>query len=296
MPPKTCTHFYVDVDFIHQAGRIMSGHNVDIIGHYSDGHLFDRLGAGLCAMGKLLDDLSPQDLKPVDEFHIGGVLATDALLAQLEINADSRVLDLGCGLGGTARHIAVRSGAQVDGVDITPEYIQTAQKLDRLVGLNNRYQVGSVLHLPYADNSFDFALLIHVGMNVADKPALFAQAARVLRPGGTLAVYDVMLIGDRGPTYPVPWSSKAEASFLATPDAYLAAAKTAGFTLKSRRDRGDFAKEFFAQQAARLQKDGPPVFGLGLVFGADAVQKMQNLARAVMADLIAPTEMIFARD
>jgi ubiquinone/menaquinone biosynthesis C-methylase UbiE len=175
-----------------------------IVEHYTKGGLLDRILEKLDAMGVSVDALTPADLKPVDEFHIGGVAATDDVLDQLEIGTDTQVLDIGSGIGGTARHIVARHGAQVIGLDLTPEFVDAAQRLTELVGLNAAFQVGSALDMPFEDDQFDLATLIHVGMNLPDKPKLFTEAARVLRPRGAFAVYDVMLLCDEHPAFPLP--------------------------------------------------------------------------------------------
>src|SRR5690606_33691687 len=110
--------------------------------------------------------------KAVDEFHIGGAEATAALLDQLDIGPDTRVLDIGSGIGGPARTIAERTGARVTGVDLTPDFVETARSLTETVGLSADFVVGSALDLPFADAAFDLATLIHVGMNIPDKPRL----------------------------------------------------------------------------------------------------------------------------
>ena len=148
-----------------------------VASHYGTAGLTERIRAGLRELGVDPDNAAPADLKPVDEFHIGGVQATNDLLDQVEITGESRVLDIGCGLGGTARHIATHRGAHVFGVDLTPEFIETAKDLTAMVGVENaRFEVGSALDLPVEDGAFDIATLLHVGMNIEDKPRLMAEA------------------------------------------------------------------------------------------------------------------------
>ena len=74
--------------------------------HYSSYDVLDRIRAGLREMGHDPNRISPDVLKPVDEFHIGGADATAALLAKLDIRPESDVLDIGSGIGGPARMIA----------------------------------------------------------------------------------------------------------------------------------------------------------------------------------------------
>ena len=274
----------------------MDGLNDKIVDHYTKAGLLDRILEKLAAAGISVDALTPEDLKPVDEFHIGGVEATDDVLEQLEIGVETQVLDIGSGIGGTVRHIVARHGAEVTGLDLTPEFVDTARRLTELVGLNATFQIGSALDMPFEDDQFDLATLIHVGMNLPDKPKLFTEAARVLRRGsGVFAVYDVMRLGDVHPAFPLPWASAPEASFLATPDTYLDAASAAGFTLTWRRDRGDFARDFFAKLSAGLTGSGSSPMGLGLLMGGDTPVKVGNVVAALGAGHIAPVEMFFRK-
>jgi len=263
-----------------------------VVSHYGGAGLFDRIMAGIAASGVAAGDLRTDHLKAVDEFHIGGAEATIALLDPLRIGARTRVLDIGSGIGGPARLIAARYGAAVTGVDLTPDFVETARRLTEAVGLSASFVVGSALDLPFADGRFDLATLIHVGMNLADKPRLFAEAARVLAPGGTFAVYDVMRFGAH-PQFPLPWATDPAASFLAAPEDYVRAAERAGFALRARRDRGEVAKAFFAAMQARLAKAGSPAVALPIVMGASAPAKIANMVRAVEAGDIAPVELIF---
>ncbi len=271
-----------------------AGLEAGVADHYTTSTLLERIADGLAKAGKDLHSATAEDLKPVDEFHIGGLVATQALLDQVELSATSRVIDLGSGIGGTARHIAQRSGAKVTGIDLTSEFVEVAQKLSDLVGVNTIFKTGSVLDIPEPDDEFDLATLIHVGMNIADKDKLFAEAARVLKPGGSFAVYDVMQTADEPISFPVPWATTPDQSHLDRPQVYRDAAAGAGFSLVAERDRSDFARDFFAKLTARIAESGPPPLGLPLIFGAQAGEKMANMLENVDAKRIAPVEMIFA--
>ncbi len=263
-----------------------------VASHYTSGSLLDRIAAGLAVLGKELASATPDDLKPVDEFHIGGLAATEALFGQVELEAGQKVLDIGCGIGGTARHLVRRFGVTVHGVDLTPEFVETARALCQAVGVPATFEIGSATNLPVADNSFDIASLIHVGMNIEDKEAVFAEAARVLRPGGMFLVYDVMRENDEPLEFPLPWSTRPETSFLASPREYALAADAAGFVVTARRDRGDFAREFFARLSARIAGEGPPPIGLPLIMGEDAATKIANMVHNLQQRRLAPVEMI----
>ncbi len=263
-----------------------------VAAHYAGVGLHERILERLAAAGIAAEAVTTEHLKAVDEFHIGGAEATSALLDQLKIGPETRVLDIGSGIGGPARAIAGRYGARVTGVDLSPDFVETARQLTALVGLDAAFVTGSALDLPFEDASFDLATLIHVGMNLSDKPRLFAEAARVLVPGGVFAVYDVMLSGAH-PEFPLPWASDPSASFLVAPEVYLAAAEAAGFDLVARRDRGEVAKAFFARMQAAMAGNEPPTVGLPLLMGEAAPVKVANMMAAVRAGDIQPVEMIF---
>ena len=74
-------------------------------------------------------------------------------------------------------------------------------------------------------------MMLHVGMNIDDKPALLAGVARVLVPGGIFGIYDMMQVGEGMVSFPMPWASTADVSAVATPQDYLAAAKAADLPL-----------------------------------------------------------------
>jgi SAM-dependent methyltransferase len=267
----------------------------DVSRHYGRGGLFDRIRAGLAQAGVDPDHPAAADLKPVDEFHIGGVAATEELLAQIPVRPGMAVLDIGSGIGGTARFLAERTGARVTGLDLTPEFVATATELSRMVGLDDRvaFRQGSALEMPFPDDSFDLGTLLHVGMNIPDKPRLMAEAARVLRPGAHFVVYDVMRVGEEELDYPVPWARTSETSFVGTPDDYRAVATAAGFEIASERNRRDYALDFFQKMQARFAESGPPPLGIHLFMGEDMRQAMiGNMVANVCAGRIAPVEMI----
>ncbi len=262
--------------------------------HYAHGSLEEAILGALAAAGKDLNRLTPKDLAPVDEFHVGGRQATIAFAEQFGLRPGMRLLDIGCGLGGAARYFADAHGCQVTGIDLSGEYVAVANALAARVGLGERVscQAGSALALPFAPGSFDAAYMFHVGMNIEDKSRLFAEVRRVLAPSGLFGIYDVMRLADGDLSYPVPWASGPESSFVADAATYRRLLAAAGFEVLKQRDRRDFALEVFAQMRARGAAAGPAPLGLHLVMGANAGQKVKNMIADISAGLIAPTEII----
>jgi SAM-dependent methyltransferase len=261
--------------------------------HYAHGDLERAILDALAASGRDPDRLAPDDLAPVDEFHIGGRAATAALMARLGIAPGAHVLDVGSGLGGAARYAAVACSCRVTGIDLTAEYVRVARVLARRVGLDDRvdFRQGSALDLPFPAASFGCAYMLHVGMNIADKAALFAGVRRVLRPGAVFGVYDVMGAGDGAPDFPVPWAAGAETSFLERPDRYRLLLEEADFTVEGVRDRRDFALEAFAAMRTRARGGPPPPLGLHLL-SPEAPLRFANMIAGVEAGVIAPVEIV----
>lgn len=266
--------------------------------HYTTDGLLARIDAALAANGVDPVQAKVDDLKPVDEFHTGGIEATTALLDQLDITGDMHVVDMGCGLGGTARHIVHRYGARVTGIDLTPDFVATGRTLDDRLGLGDRIDLreGSVLKLPVEDASADLVTMFHVGMNVADKATLFAEAARVLKPGGTFALFDVMRgDNDEDLAYPLPWSGVPETSHVAAPGIYRRAAHAAGLDEVTERDRSEFALKYFDRVRRHIAAEGMPPLGIHLLMGDTAKEKIDNYVKNVSAGRTRPTEMIFRK-
>jgi ubiquinone/menaquinone biosynthesis C-methylase UbiE len=267
----------------------------DIAGHYTHGALIDAIRAGLAGLGKTEGNVTLEDLAPIDEFHIGGRVATGAFLDQLGLARDMHVLDIGCGLGGPARFAASRYGCRVTGIDLTPEYVATGNTLCHWVGLDEQVKLkeASALALPFENGSFDAAYLLHVGMNIADKAGLCAEVGRVLRPGAPFGIYDVMRTGEGELSFPVPWAATAATSFVAAPAEYGRALEAAGFSVRSERSRREFALAFFAELKAKIAAaGGPPPLGLHVLMGATAPVKVKNMLANISAGLIAPVEIV----
>ena len=269
----------------------------DVARHYTHGTLESAVVEGLAAMGHASGALRPEDLAGIDEFHMGGHQATADLAGQLDLRPGMRLLDIGSGLGGTARFLARHYGCHVTGVDLTPEYVAVAEVLTGRVGLADQvaFRVGSALELPFEKAAFDAATLLHVGMNIPDKETLCTEAGRVLKPGGVFAVYDVMRVGDGDLEFPVAWADTPATSFVETPDGYRRALTAAGFAITSERNRHDLAVEFFRRIRERIAKSGPPPLGLHILMGPEAPKKVANMIANLEQGRVAPVEMICRR-
>jgi ubiquinone/menaquinone biosynthesis C-methylase UbiE len=114
----------------------------------------------------------------------------DAYLADIPFPSAARVLEVGCGTGAVCRDIARRPGiAEVVGVDPSPGLLERARELAANLG-NLSFEEADGRALPFADADFD-AVVFHTTLcHVPEVELALAEARRVLRPGGWLAVFD----------------------------------------------------------------------------------------------------------
>ena len=262
--------------------------------HYGRSGIEQAFLDALRAVGKDIDHLAPADLSGVDEFHLGGPAATAELARDLGLGPELHLLDVGCGVGGPARHIAAAQGCRVTGIDLTAEFVEAAEGLTGRCGLSGRalFHQGSALAMPFPDGAFDAATLIHVGMNIADKAALFAEVRRVLKPGARFGVYDVMRTGEGELPYPMPWAATPDTSFVEPPEAYRRLLREAGFTIEAEHDRSALALRLGREMRERAAAQGPSPLGPHLLMGPGAPQRVGNVMSAVDRGLIAPVEMV----
>jgi ubiquinone/menaquinone biosynthesis C-methylase UbiE len=245
-------------------------------------------------MGKGPERFTAMDLSTGDEFHLGGLPATTALAKDLGLAPGMQVLDVGCGIGGPARHFAEAHKCRVTGIDLTEEFVQVAAELTRRCGLADRvaFRHGSALDLPFDAATFDAATLIHVGMNISDKARLFEEVRRVLKPGALFCVYEVMRAGEGDLPYPMPWAQSVETSFVETPEAYRRLLSAAGFTIEREENRRAFVLDLAREMRAKIEKDGLPALNQHVLIGPAARERLGNVMATLERGMIAPIEMI----
>ena len=265
-----------------------------IADHWGTGDIYALLVAALNRASKPLEGLTIEDLAPLDHFHSRGFAATVELADRLPIKAGQHIVDIGCGLGGPARYIAKRFQCTVSGVDITLPFVEAANRLTALVGLEGQVKIehGDGKRLPYSNACFDGAYTQHVTMNVSDRAQFFAEAYRVLKPGAFFALTEHGLGAKGDPHYPVPWSNDGSGSYLMTPSETRTILKGTGFEDIVVDDTGT---EYVAGYRALLEKtkrEALPPLGVHLLMGNTAVQKLLNAARNIAEGRTHPIQLI----
>lgn len=263
--------------------------------HYTRADLGEVILEALEKAGKDVNHLTPEDLAPIDQFHIRGRTATLELARMAELDSAKHVLDVGSGVGGTSRCLAKEFGCRVTGIDLTDEYCRAATMLTAKTGLAHLvdYRQGDATNLPSNDQAFDVVWTEHMAMNIPDKTRLYKEMHRVLKPGGKLAIYDV-LAGPTGPVlFPVPWARTPDTSYLVTPNELRKLLEETEFKITEWADTTEAARVWFLTLAEKIRKEGFPSLGFHLLVGADfkamAQNQGQNLqeGRIVLAQIVA---------
>ena len=293
----------------------MKNPHQEVSGHYTIPNLGDRILAALEKAGKDLRKLTPDDLAPVDEFHIRGRAATEELAGWVRVRPEDALLDVGCGLGGTSRYLAGSTGCTVVGVDLTEEYCRVAEMLSARVGLADRttFRQGSALALPFGDDRFDIVWTEHVQMNISDKAGFYGELRRVLKPGGRLAFHDIFAgaglnagadagfdaaagVRDGGGIHlPVPWASEASINHLIRVEDLRALLSDRGFEVVRWEDKTEASIAFFQSVLKRVQGEGWMPLGLHLLLGDDAVTRFTNVFRNLEEDRVRVVQAVLKR-
>lgn len=258
----------------------------EVRGHYQRDELEGVVDDALRRSGIDPATVAVDQLGGLDQLHAGGALATRHLLDRLALVPGLDLLDVGCGIGGPARLAAHDHDVTVTGIDLSPDFVELGRALTERVGLADRVHIdiGSAAEVPYDEATFDRAMLNHVGMNLPDKAAVFAEVRRVLRSDGRFVIFDQMRLSDGDLTYPLPWADEETWSFVETSERYRELLEQAGFRIELEEDR-----------TAEVAAVGPPAPGAlspGDLFGPGFVERMTNNIVATMEGLLHPVLIV----
>ncbi len=248
--------------------------------HYAAPDIAEKILAILARAGKDTRQLDAADLVAADQFHTRGLAATEELAALAGFRTGETVLDLGSGLGGPARWIVSHHRVTVTGIDLSADLCRAARLLTERCGLADRARFieGDATALPFPDRRFDLVWTQHVAANIADRPKLYREVARVLKPGGRFVMHDIFEGPGGALLLPVPWASGPGMSFLRPATAIDEILRDCGFEHREWHDVTGATRAWLAALADRPAPD-PNSLSPAIMLGADFALKFATMRR-----------------
>ncbi len=241
--------------------------------HYGSDDLLEKIKNALEKAGKNPDKLALKDLSVIDQLHTGGHLASMELAEKARIKQNMKILDAGCGIGGTSRLLAKKFNSNLIGIDLVEKFIDAAEFLTKSTGLGHRVKFlqMSIPETSFEDDSFDCIWCQHTLMNIDDKHAAFTEFSRILKPGGILVLHEIIRGNntDAEIYFPVPWADRPYLSFLISMEKTVSMLEDSGFELNFYEDQTKQAKQWWnkVKAAAKKNVDNPRPLGPHIIFG-----------------------------
>ncbi len=275
----------------------MSNYATSINKHYGKAGLLEKISTMLTEAGKDITALTCDDLTAYDELHIGGRGETRNLAKLANISEGKEVLDVGSGIGGPARTLAGEFGAKVTGLDITEEFCRTAREFTELVGLSEKvsFHCGSALEMPFEDESFDVVWTQFAAMNIPERDKLYREMFRVLRPGGTLAIHEVMGANDTPLKFPVLWAADESISFVRPATWVRSELAGVGFREKQWNDMTDFSIRWFEKKMEDSNDGQSASVSAALSRDANFVERAGNVKQGLRDGSIVVIQTIWEK-
>ena len=297
MPWRTSSCFSFSIKETNPLFLIMNNEiGSKISQHYSQGELLNKMEAALKKSGRDLNSLTFDDLLTFEEIHVGGKAATLSLASRANLGREDHLLDVGCGLGGPARTLAVEFGCQVTGIDISEEFCQVASVITEKINLAKKVQFkcADALDIPFPDATFDVIWSQHCSMNIPDKAGLFSEFRRVLKNDGQLVTHDIVSGSVQPIHYPVPWARDEDISFLVSADELKNYMIDAGFKMQHWENITSDSMEWFNQQRKLAKTSGKSPLHQFLIFGDDLRQMGPNILKNMQENRAAVMEGIWS--
>lgn len=277
-----------------------SNYSESVSEHYGRKDLGQAILDAIRASGKDPDNLNYAELSSFDQLHSRGKEATIELATLAQLSSGNRVLDVGGGIGGSARILASEFGCVVTVLDLTKEFCKAGEVLTLRTGLSElvSFRNANALEMPFPDESFDVVWTQHSTMNITDKKRLYSEIRRVLRPRGKLVMHEIYAGPIQPIYYPVPWASSSDISFLIRPE-HIRELLSKDYQFKELAWLDDSRRslESFVARTSELPSSGArPAPGFEVIFGSDFKAAVQNLVLNLKENRVFVIQALFERN
>jgi cyclopropane fatty-acyl-phospholipid synthase-like methyltransferase len=165
---------------------------------------------------------------------------TELMMEYIALEAHERLLDVGCGSGRPALRVARETGGRVLGISVSAAQVESANARAAREGLSERveFQLTDVQSLPLGDATLDAVWAVESLLHVEQRPRALAEMSRVIKPGGRLAIADVIADVPLEPAELSQLKSAFHVGSLCSRQQYVAEVEAAGFRVREARDIG----------------------------------------------------------
>lgn len=154
----------------------------------------ERIHNELAELGKSADEpLRVDEISAIDQLHYHGTRAVDEAVALMGIDTNTRVLEIGSGFGGPARHLASRTGAHVFALELQPDQDRLAAELTARCGLSTLvdHACGDFLEYPWQGKRFEAIVSWLAIFHIRERDRLLEISREILQPGGLFYAEDM---------------------------------------------------------------------------------------------------------
>ena len=256
----------------------MSVLNAHIEKFYDCPNLYNDIRNRLKERNIDLNNVTRKEIARFDEFHVRGAEISKELAEIANINK-AKLLDIGSGIGGPCRMLANEFNCNTIGIDLSKEYVDTANRLSELVGLNHKttFIQGDATNLPFQDNSFDIVWTQQVQMNISDKLKFYSEIDRVLHHKGAFIYYEIFKKGKEEVNYPMPWANEYKISFLEQSSKMNTILEQLGLIKEQSKDQTESGIKVLEKSLHKIESDSSVLTRINLLMGTNTKEKITNL-------------------
>ncbi len=267
-----------------------------VVQYYGRPEITNTIFNALKSAGKDINKLKVDDLEPIDQLHVRGKDATRDLARMVNIRKGTNVLDVGGGIGGPARLLASEYNCHVTVLDLVPEFCETGKSLTSRIGLSDRvsFHQGSALSMPFGNESFDVVWTQHSSMNIRDKEQMFREIYRVLKPGGKLALHDILAGPEEPVHFPVFWARNPEISYLTRPEPLRDMLTRIGFKETKWIDTTNKARSWIEERIKMIGSSKNPLT-MDILLGNEYPDMFKNMLRNINERRTVVVQGVFER-